>query len=146
MSSSLRPARRADLDAVLAVAAACPFSARWSRRQCEEEIDFPDSVFAVWEDGPVRGYLLARRVLAEVQVLDLAVRPGDQGRGLGRALLEHAAAAARAWGCAKLTLEVSAANAPAQRLYLRAGFQVVGRRRKFYNDGSDAILMDRPLA
>jgi ribosomal-protein-alanine N-acetyltransferase len=84
--------------------------------------------------------------LPEAQILDMAVRRAEQGRGLGKALLEHVQSQARAWGCAKLCLEVSANNEPAQRLYVRAGFLVVGRRRKFYNDGSDAILMDRLLA
>jgi ribosomal protein S18 acetylase RimI-like enzyme len=45
-----------------------------------------------------------------------------------------------------MTLEVSAANAPAQALYLSEGFAVVGRRPKFYNDGSDAVLMDADLS
>jgi ribosomal-protein-alanine N-acetyltransferase len=101
---------------------------------------------AVIEDGIVRGYFILRRVPPEAQMVDLAVRPADQGRGLGQALLEHATATARDWGCAKVTLEVSASNEPAQRLYRAAGFEVVGRRPKFYNDGSDAILMDLPLA
>ncbi|MDD5627584.1 MAG: ribosomal protein S18-alanine N-acetyltransferase [Elusimicrobia bacterium] len=142
MNSSPRPALPADLDAVCAVAQSSAFSARWSRAQYGEEIACGRGLFAVVGAEPIRGYLVLRRVSPEAQLVDLAVRPQDQGRGLGRALLDCAAAAARSWGCSRVTLEVSAANAAALRLYLRTGFQVVGRRPKFYNDGADAILMD----
>lgn len=40
-------------------------------------------------------------------------------------------------------LEVKAHNVRAIRLYQRHGFQEVGRRRRFYADGSDALLMSR---
>ena len=146
MNSSTRPARPADLDAVCAIAQSSLFSARWSRAQYEEEIVSGRGLFAVLEDGEVQGYLVLRKVSPEAQLVDLAVRPQDHGRGLGRTLLDCAVGAARAWGCARITLEVSAANEPALRLYRRAGFQVVGRRPKFYNDRSDAILMDLHLA
>ena len=44
-----------------------------------------------------------------------------------------------------MTLEVSAENAAALGLYRSAGFAAVGRRKKFYADGSDAVLMDAIL-
>ena len=143
---NIRPARPADLDAVCASAGSEPFASHWSRAQYEEEIGSDRGLFAVMDDGGIRGYFVLRKVLPEAQLADIAVRPQDRGRGLGRALLEHAAATARCWGCAKLCLEVSAANEPALRLYRGAGFQIVGRRPKFYNDRSDAILMDLILA
>ena len=144
---SVRPAREADLDAVCAIARESLFAACWSRELYRQEIGSSRSCFVVWEEGgEVLGYLLARRVDVEAQVLDMAVRPQDQGRGVGMSLLEHLAGEARSWGCARITLEVSARNEPAQRLYRKTGYQVVGRRRKFYNDGSDAVLMDRLLA
>ena len=86
---------------------------------------------------------MALKVISEAQLVDIAVR--DTGRGIGKSLLDHLEIAARGWGCEKITLEVSAGNERAFRLYCRAGYEVVGRRLKFYNDGSDAILMDRLL-
>ncbi len=102
-------------------------------------------LFAVWDAGTVGGYFVLRKVHPEAQLVDLAVRPADRGQGIGSALLAAAAQAARGWDCSKITLEVSAANESALALYLRTGLLVVGSRRKFYNDGSDAILMDLPL-
>ena len=146
MSSKPRPARPADLDAVCAIAGDAPLAGHWSRAQYQEEMASRTGLFAVLEEGLVRGFFILRRVEAEAQLVDIAVRPQDRGQGFGRALLDGAVLAARSWSCSKLTLEVSAANEPALRLYRRAGFQIVGRRPKFYNDRSDAILMDRPLA
>lgn len=68
-----------------------------------------------------RGYsTFAARPLLNVH--DLVVLPAFRRRGVGRALLEHAAARARRDGCVKLTLEVREDNAPARALYARAGF------------------------
>jgi ribosomal protein S18 acetylase RimI-like enzyme len=58
-----------------------------------------------------------------LNVHDLAVMPVFQRRGIGRALLEAAEAAARARGCCKLTLEVREDNAPARELYRQHGFR-----------------------
>ena len=145
MNSSIRPARPADLDAVCAIAQDAPLAGHWSRAQYEEEVGSGKGLFAVLDDGMVRGFFILRRVDDEAQLVDLAVRSADRGKGFGRTLLDAAADASRAWACAQLTLEVSAANEPALRLYQRAGFQIVGRRPKFYNDRSDAILMDLAL-
>jgi ribosomal protein S18 acetylase RimI-like enzyme len=62
---------------------------------------------------------LARPLL---NIHDLAVLPAYRRQGVGRLLLEQAAAKARALGCCKLTLEVRADNQPAQRLYEAVGF------------------------
>ena len=57
-----------------------------------------------------------------LNVHDLAVLPGERGRGVGRALLDEAERRARARGCCKLTLEVHETNTGARRLYRDFGF------------------------
>jgi len=130
--------------AEVAAIAGRPFAARWSRAAYAEETGRADSLFLVADDGAVRGYAVARVVERDARLLDLAA--AEDGRGTGRALWSALLAAARARGAATLTLEVSSANARARSFYARAGARVVGRRPKFYNDGSDAILMDLSLA
>lgn len=139
----VRPARSFDMGEIEALARR-PFAAAWSRRAYADEAERTDSIFLVADDGAVRGYVLARVFEGESQLLDLAVV--EDGRGVGRTLWSALAQAARGRGCRKITLEVSDKNSRAQHFYRRAGAKVVGRRPKFYNDGSDAILMDFPLA
>lgn len=55
-------------------------------------------------------------------------------------------AACRSLGCSGAVLEVSARNEQAAALYTRMGFQSVGRRKRYYDDGSDAVIMSSTLA
>jgi len=142
-SPHVRPARGFDVGEIARIGERS-FAARWSREAYAAEAERTDSVFLVADDGAVLGYAVARIFDGEAQLLDIAA--AADGRGTGRALWTALVAAARARGAARLTLEVSAANARALIFYKRAGAVVVGRRPKFYNDGSDAILMDLPLA
>jgi [ribosomal protein S18]-alanine N-acetyltransferase len=120
-----------------------PRAAGWSRESYAAELSRTDSIFLVADDGAVAGYALARVVESEAQLFDIAAI--SDGVGTGRALWTALTSAARARGASKLTLEVSSANSRALLFYKRAGASVVGRRAKFYNDGSDAILMDYSL-
>ena len=45
----------------------------------------------------------------------------------------------------RMMLEVSEANTAATALYLGHGFAVIDRRRRYYPDGTDALIMERPL-
>lgn len=142
----LRAARPEDLPALAENERSQPTSAGWSEAQFAAELGRENALVLVCTEGgrPI-GHLAAWFVGGEAQLFTVAVAPSAARRGAGTALLQELAAQARARGCAKVTLEVSEANAPARALYARAGGRVVGRRPKFYNDGSDALLMDLPL-
>ena len=71
-----------------------------------------------------------------LNIHDLAVLPGQRGRGVGQALLAAAENHARAAGCCKLTLEVQEDNLPARRLYARCGFDDV----RYGNSGATKFL------
>jgi len=97
--------------------------------------------FALFSPG--EGFILARVVVDEAEVLTLAVVPAARRQGLGRALLEAALGVAEAAGARQMFLEVSTANPAARALYAAAGFTEVGRRRRYYADGSDALVLSR---
>ena len=61
-----------------------------------------------------------------LNVHDLAVVPGQRGRGVGARLLAAVEQKAGELGCCRLTLEVLEKNANARRLYARAGFAQMG--------------------
>jgi ribosomal-protein-alanine acetyltransferase len=146
VTREIRPARPGDIDEICAIEGSWAATPHWTRRQFEREIGREGSLFLVMEEGRApAGYAVAWAVAGEAQIFDIAVSPGLVRRGVGRALLEALLEAARSAGCARATLEVGEANSPARRLYESQGFVVVGRRAKYYNDGSDALLMDKEL-
>ncbi|MFG3238091.1 GNAT family N-acetyltransferase [Streptomyces sp. NPDC048157] len=83
------------------------------------------------------------------QIQGLAVADWARGRGIARALLRAALAAARGDGANRMTLRVLGHNAPARALYESEGFVVEGvLPGEFFLDGRyvDDVLMGRPLA
>lgn len=139
-SHAVRRATAADVDSVRAIALSRPSAARWSRADLIAELARPDSLFLIVAN---EGYALARLEAGEARLLDIAV--AADGKGVGRALWKALAAIAKHEGAERVTLECSASNARALTFYERAGGVVVGRRKKFYDDGSDAVLVDVAL-
>jgi len=74
------------------------------------------------------------RERAEVYVV--AVHPDATGRGLGRSLLDHALGLLARRGVRYVELYVDGGNAPAVRLYDRAGFGVVERHAQYVRGAS----------
>lgn len=81
----------------------------------------------------------------EANIANIATHPAWRGRGVGELLARHLVAQAAAQNAILITLEVRASNTAAQRVYARLGFEEVGRRKRYYHDGEDAILMTKEL-
>ncbi len=97
---------------------------------------------ATWAVG---GVLCYRVMLPDVELMQIAVATGLRRHGLGGQLMAHCATQVRAAGATRIHLDVRADNSAAIRLYERYDFVIVGRRRAYYRDGADALLMDRVL-
>jgi ribosomal-protein-alanine N-acetyltransferase len=95
---------------------------------------------------PEAGLVLARAAADEAEIMTLAVIPAARRAGLGAALLRAAEARAAAAGARSMFLEVAPGNAAARALYASAGYAEVGRRPRYYPDGSDALLLARALS
>jgi len=88
---------------------------------------------------PTRAFALFRILGDEAELLTIGTtRPGD---GDGALLLSEVVTRGLAAGAKRLFLEVSDANKAALYLYRQAGFVEIGRRPKYYPDGSDALTM-----
>ena len=109
-----------------------------------------DGVLVAVAGGAVAGYVkVGRAVELEsnrhvLEVKGLAVDPPQQGRGIGRALMEAAAEDARSRGARRLTLRALAPNTGARALYEACGFVEEGvLRGEFLLAGEyvDDVLM-----
>lgn len=90
----------------------------------------------------VAGFIVSRLVAGELHVNNVAVRPEFRRQGLAARLLEAVLRQGQSDGARIAFLEVRAGNAAAQALYRRCGFQVTGRRRRYYRQPvEDALLM-----
>ena len=90
----------------------------------------------------ILGFIVFWLVHDEVHVLNIAVALEARRRGVGRALMEEAAAYGRRRSAQIATLEVRRSNTPAITLYRALGYRQVGIRPNYYTDeGEDAIVM-----
>lgn len=148
----------AALDAAMAVME-CGFDPHWreawTRVQVRDSLQMPSTILLLADHnarpitaGEAAGFVLSRQALDEEELLLIAVRPEDRGRGLGTQILELYFDAARRRGIRRIFLEMRANN-PAHSLYRRAGFAPIGTRPRYYRaaDGQliDAITFARRL-
>jgi ribosomal-protein-alanine N-acetyltransferase len=75
----------------------------------------------------------------------IGVAPEHRRRNIAGMLLQHIESALREREVGTIMLEVRVSNMPAQELYRRAGYMVVQRIGKYYNNGEDCFLMMKAL-
>lgn len=144
----LRPMTEADVPAVMAIERATfPLDA-WSEGMMRGELaDMPRSrhyVVALVDDEII-GYAGLAAAADQADVQTIAVLDKHQGTGIGGALLTELLAEARRRKALEIFLEVRADNPRAQGVYRHFGFEEIGIRRRYYDDGTDAIMMRRKL-
>jgi ribosomal-protein-alanine N-acetyltransferase len=98
-------------------------------------------------DGPL-GFAVYAQVMDEGTLLNIAVAPAHQGRGIGRTLLDAVLQSLASDGAMRCLLEVRVSNRPALELYRAEGFLEDGSRKGYYPTAGgreDALLMSRAL-
>ena len=96
--------------------------------------------------GKLVGFIMSRLAAGEAEILSVAIASSWRGRGLSRQLLDLHLRRLAGLGIRAIYLEVGEQNAPACRLYRRAGFNEVGRRQGYYEDGATALVLHRALS
>jgi [ribosomal protein S18]-alanine N-acetyltransferase len=140
---------RADDAAALARVHASAFGHGWSENEFERLLADKNVICHVARGnggtGEVCAFTISRIVEDEAEILMVAVEPGEQGRGLAAGCWRGIWDASPRAASARCFLEVDEGNAPALRLYSRAGFEQVGRRPGYYgnSEGSAAALVLR---
>ena len=119
------------------------FSDPWSERSIASELDNKLSLWLVaLSDDKVIGYVGSQSVMGESDMMNIAVHPEYRRQGVAEKLVLELVEALKKVGNKCLTLEVRASNIPAQKLYEKLGFQLVGKRPKYYhNPKEDALIL-----
>jgi ribosomal-protein-alanine N-acetyltransferase len=147
-----------DLDAIMALERVC-FKDPWTRRMyladlTQNEIatylavrlpnSDPDHSSLVTRQTSILAYGGFWLMADEAHIATIASHPDWRGCGLGLYLMLALLDVAQASGAHLSTLEVRAGNLPAQRLYEKLGYEIAGRRRRYYRDGEDGLIMTTP--
>ncbi|QPN64202.1 GNAT family N-acetyltransferase [Synechococcus sp. CBW1004] len=128
------------LDACLALDAAA-LGGLWSAAQWRRELEEPQRPgVGLLRADALLAMACGALVLDELHITLVAVDPHRRRQGLGRRVLRQLLSTGRRLGAERATLEVSAGNGEAQALYASCGFRTAGRRRRYYRDGSDALI------
>lgn len=137
-----------DLAKVLPIAAT-DLSNPWSKNMFLGELSQPSShCFVLLEERKghreeLLGYICFRNLDGESELLSIAIAPGHRQRGLGKKLMEFYIDFCKQRGVNKYYLEVNPQNISALRLYQSFSYKEVGRRKHFYRNKEDALVMER---
>jgi ribosomal-protein-alanine N-acetyltransferase len=140
----IRPLRLSDLPAVDAIERRA-YKTPWSRSMFASELAKSSSIcLGAVEGEQLVGYVINSRYVDAWHVMNVAVDPDYQGRGIATRLLERLFELTADDGRRGYTLEVRVSNADAIRLYEKLGFERRGIRRGYYTDNrEDALIMWR---
>ena len=145
------PMRLNDLASVMVIEnQAYPFP--WTSGNFTDSLTAGYEMSVLKEQNVMVGYLVWMAVVDEVHLLNIALSPARQGRGLGLWMMRYFIAQARTREFSKILLEVRPSNHGAIRLYRFLGFQKIGQRKGYYpqsagssKEREDAIVMQLAL-
>ena len=136
-----------DIEGVLAIQRDSPEIAQWAASDYERVARGEMAGWVAEDQAGIAGFLVARPLVEEAEILNLAVRQDARRRGAGSKLLSQAVEWSKILRLERLMLEVRVSNAAALTFYQRHRFRVVGRRASYYATPKkeDALLLDLPL-
>lgn len=137
---SVRQAAPSDVNCVFAAERAyidCP----WTEAQVRDAIQNEHTLFLVAYDGSAFcGYVSGDITLDECEINNIAVVSEYRRRGVGFMLINELSEKLKSRSVKTVYLLVRDDNVPAQELYKKCGFAVVGKRPDYYK-GKDALIM-----
>ena len=120
----------------------------WTKSQWEKELTNGKRICIGVLDQETKkllGLASAWKVIDELHITSLAVYPEHQRKGLGKLLMADLIKRSKSILIHHIYLEVKVNNEPAKAFYKSMGFEIVGKRLKFYKDGNDALIFKKHL-
>lgn len=118
------------------------FQPGWSEQAFLQDLRNPSTLYLILRfQAKIVGYAGMWMVVDEAHITNVAVLPEYQRHGFAQRLIFRLLTLARERGMTRATLEVRVSNTPAQKLYEKFGFRPVSIRKRYYDDGEDALIM-----
>tara|TARA_B100000900_G_scaffold73674_1_gene58705 strand:- start:43 stop:480 length:438 start_codon:yes stop_codon:yes gene_type:complete len=118
----------------------------WNQNQWKNELE-KDYVTGVglYLDNYLIGVCVFHKIYDEAEIRYLSVHPSYKRLGLGKKLINKIFNECRHQNVKRIFLEVSLKNKQALSFYNYFGFKTISIRKKYYRDGSDALLKEKML-
>ena len=121
----------------------CSLDTPWGKNELLKELENKNAHYVCVEcDNKIAGYIGVWNICGEGNITNIAVHPDFRNKGLGTLLIKEMIKYAKDEKFLFLTLEVSEKNIQAYNLYKKCGFYETGKRKKYYHNKYDAILME----
>ena len=118
------------------------FDEFWKPSILEAELQNPNSkYFVAIANNEIIGLAGIWKAIDDIHITNIIVRKDLRKNGIGSKLLEKLIEESQNEHASSLTLEVNQNNIPAISLYKKYGFNILGTRKKYYNNTDDAIIM-----
>ena len=119
----------------------------WTHTILKSELENEMSKYIVAKiDNKIVGYAGIWKAVDDVHITNIVTAKNLRRQNIGSILLSNLIEMAKVEnGITSITLEVNCNNLPAKKLYEKSGFEVVGLRKKYYNNIDDAIIMTKQL-
>lgn len=116
----------------------------WTRQMIEDDLaDIRKEIYLIYDnETEPAGYIdIWYGYENDCHILSFGVRGQYRNKGMGGSLLNYIIETAKMRNLSFVSLEVRADNLEAIHLYKKFGFEELGYRKKYYKDGSDALIM-----
>jgi ribosomal-protein-alanine acetyltransferase len=141
---TVRRYRPGDGGAVFEISRQSPLAAQWSKETYHQAHCSGQIVLLAELNGQVCGFLVARIIGGEAEILNMAVDKMHRRNGIGTTLLTAAISAARAQNAKNIYLEVRESNSAAICFYRQHGFEKASSRRGYYSSPTEnAVVMKK---
>jgi ribosomal-protein-alanine N-acetyltransferase len=97
--------------------------------------------FSLENSGKIAGYAFLHIHDCYSHLVNIAIEKKFRGRGVGEHFLKQIIKRAKMNGALSMVLEVREGNVAAVNLYLKLGFKIEKKQKKYYHDGEDALIM-----
>ena len=139
---NIRRIERKDLPQIL-VLEKLLYKDPWNESNYESEVAHNDYayMYVLEENDVILGYAGFWLSYEYATITKVSINPALQSKGLGYYLFSFIMNIAIELGATSFSLEVRESNIKAQNLYSKSGYTKQGKRKGYYSDGEDAIVM-----
>ena len=135
----------ADLDSISDILFS-EFDDFWNISTLKSELQNPNSQYIIAKlNDEIVGFGGIWKAVDDIHITNIVVKKNFRRQNIGSILLKQLISLAKQQNIVSITLEVNSNNIPAQNLYEKFGFKIVGLRKKYYNNTDDAIIMTKDL-